>query len=360
MRKIVLGVLCLALSLSACGAANTLVLRPTTPAPVEAVPTAQLESTIYKRLLLLPPEKGVSVAADVDVTLARERDGAHYMGRLEKYFLGQGFEVVSQEIVARLGRKAQAGSSAAARALMMGKETHADAVLMVQSLSVHGGEKFFHIEDLSEVEPGLRVEDDGEYRHRETEECLFRLPYYELRIEAKMIDVRSGDVLWVGSARETTIDALEESWTAKLDDDCGIEEQSPFIYRDQLHAEETFDRTVAQLYERTFGGLKRSALAGKPREREPAKVAEPAPPPPPPPPPPKVEEPPPAPAPKMAVVSSNQGVLRVGPDKRDKKVRVVPRKAKVEVLETMGTWHKVKVQDGTVGWMHEGSLIFPD
>lgn len=35
----------------------------------------------------------------------------------------------------------------------------------------------------------------------------------------------------------------------------------------------------------------------------------------------------------------------------------VPRKAKVEVVETMGEWLKVKIQDGTVGWLHESVLI---
>ncbi len=33
--------------------------------------------------------------------------------------------------------------------------------------------------------------------------------------------------------------------------------------------------------------------------------------------------------------------------------RLASRKAKVEVVETMGEWLKVKAQDGTVGWMHE-------
>ena len=38
----------------------------------------------------------------------------------------------------------------------------------------------------------------------------------------------------------------------------------------------------------------------------------------------------------------------------------ISRKSKVEVLETMGEWLKVKAQDGTIGWMHESTLIMAD
>ena len=339
----------LSLSAAACGSATTLVVRPTTPAPAELVPTPQLEANAYRRLLLLPPESGVNVAADVDVAIARDRGAPHYMNKLEKMLLGQGFEVISQEIVARLGQsKGQASNSVAQRALMMGKETHADAVLMVQSIAVVSGDKFYHIEDLTEVEPGLRVQDDGEYTHKESGACLFRLPYYELRFEAKMVDVRTGDVLWVGSARESSIDAFKESWTAKLDDECSVEEQSPFIYRDDMQSEAAFDRTLSALYERMFTPMKKAALAGKPIVHEEPKVEASKP------------EPVNVEAPKLAVVSSNQAILRAGPGKKDKRVKNVPRKAKVEVIETMGEWIKVKVQDGTVGWLHEGMLILPE
>jgi len=344
-------------ALVACGSESTLVVRPTTPAPAELVPTPQLQEFAYKHLLVLPPESGVAVDEGIQIPLIRDKKTSYYMERLEKLLLSQGFEVISPEIVARVGQKAQAAGSAVARALIMGKETHADAVLLVQAISAGFAEKFYHIEDFSEVEPGLRVEEDGEYRHKETGACLYRLPYYELRTDAKMIDVQGGNVLWVGSVRETMLDSLKESWTAKLDDDCKVEEQTPFIYRDEMNSEETFDRTVSQLYDRMFLPLKKVALSGKPIPKdEPKVVVEP------PKPEPKVEPPPPPPPPKpkMAVVSSTSAVLREGPGKKEAKVRGVPRKTKAEVIDTMGEWIKIKIQDGTVGWMHEKDLILPD
>jgi len=342
--------------LAGCGSTSTLTIRPTTPATAELVPTPALEAHVYRRVLVLPPDKDVVVDESVEPAIVRDKNTNYYVSKVEKSLLSQGFEVIAPEIVARAAKGATK-HSAAERALIMGKETRADAVLMIQSIRVVGGEKFFHIEDLSEVEPGLRAEDDGMPIHRTTGLCLYRLPYYEIRLEGRMIDVRSGDVLWVGSGRETTLDTLTESWTAKLDEDCGVEEQGPFIYGDEFETEGTLDRTVSALVKRMISPMKKAALAGAPLDPPPQEPT--------PPPvvvekeevPPKVEEPP---AAKLAVVSSDRAWLRDAPNNRGKRMTQVPRKAKVEIQETMGVWYKVKVQDGTVGWMHESTIIIPD
>jgi SH3-like domain-containing protein len=52
--------------------------------------------------------------------------------------------------------------------------------------------------------------------------------------------------------------------------------------------------------------------------------------------------------------------LREGPENRARRINTLPRKAKVEVLDTMGEWLKVKAQDGSTGWVHEKDLIVPD
>jgi SH3-like domain-containing protein len=49
--------------------------------------------------------------------------------------------------------------------------------------------------------------------------------------------------------------------------------------------------------------------------------------------------------------------MRLGPSTKDRLIRYVPRKAEVEILETMGEWAKVKLQDGTSGWMHESHFL---
>ena len=63
---------------------------------------------------------------------------------------------------------------------------------------------------------------------------------------------------------------------------------------------------------------------------------------------------------KTATVSGKKASLRAGPGKRNQRIRTVPRKSKVEIVEQMGAWTKVKLQDGTLGWMHESVIIEND
>ncbi len=345
-----------------CSSVSTLTVRPTTPAQLELTPAPQLTQRQYKRILLLAPEQPVRVVEGIEAPVVVEKDTRYYVTQLEKVLLAKGFSVVSSEIVARAGTApGLASRSAAERALIMGKQTEADAVLAIQSVSVQGGEKFYHIKDLSEVEQGKRLQDKkGNWLHRDTEECLYRLPYYEVRLEAKLIDVQNGDVLWVGAGRGTSLDVLPESWVVKLDEDCGVKEQQPFVYSEYLATESALDKTVHALLVRLIEPLREKAFTAKAAPKEP-----PPPPPvakvePPPPPPPPVVEPPPPPPKKMAVVSGTRSQLREGPETRSRRILVVPRKAKVEVLDTMGEWLKVKAQDGSTGWMHEKDLILPD
>jgi len=162
------GLLSLFAALTGCGSATTLTVRPTTPSAADLVPTPAVEAHQYKRLLVLPPSNAVAVDEAVEAKVAREKSTDFYVTKVEKTLLGQGFEAIAQEIVARAAKTGDGRASTAERALIMGKETQADAVLMIQNIRVVAGEKFFDVSDLSEVEPGLRKEEDGSYEHRRT------------------------------------------------------------------------------------------------------------------------------------------------------------------------------------------------
>lgn len=340
-----------------CGKGETLTVAPTTPAPAELVPSAQLQEFQYKRVLLLPLTGEVE-RKDVDVAVVGEKGPEYYVGKLEKALLSASFEVISPEIVARaekaLGPKAST-LSAAEKAMVMGKDTQAEAVFILQSVAVYGDEVYFSIDGMkaTRVDEGRvkqrdkkrKIRKKGRYYHADTEECLVRVPLYEVRIEGKLLDASTGDVLWVGAGRETVLDAMTGSWVAKIDKRCNTSQQN-FVYLDQLADERTLATTVDALLARMLGPLKIAAFAGKPRVVDKPKE-------------PKVEpkvEPPKA---KVAIVSGDKAALRSGPSKKDRRLRYVPRKAEVEVVETMGEWTKVKVQDGTTGWMHESAIILP-
>ncbi len=336
--------------MAGCSKASTLTVKPSEPQAAELLPADQLEASVYKRLLLLPIENNV-VVKDTKLAVLSEKDKAYYTAKLEKALLAQEFELISPEIVARAEKGLRGNKlSAAEKALILGKETKADAVFQVQELSVRGKVDYFTVEDLeTQAVDASRVKEDkkGRLYHSETEECVFQLPYYEVRFEGKLIDARNGNVLWVGSGRQTVVDALQESWVAKLDKDCNLEKEN-FVFGDYVGAEATLDNTFGGLLTRLVTPMKKSALAGKPlaKDDKPKPKAEP-----------KPEPKPEPPKVKTATVSTNKASLRAGPGSRNDRIRRVSRKTKVEVMETMGEWHKVKLQDGAVGWMHDSVVI---
>lgn len=352
------GLLIPGLLLGACSSLTALTVRKTTPAPLTLVPGLQLAERTYQRILLLPPEHGVSVEERIESQVPKDKDTAYYTAKLEKILLAKGFQVVASEIVARAKTNTAKGAhSFAERALIMGRETQADAVLSVQELRVTSGERFFHRLDLKDVAPAERSQDDdGRYSHTATGQCLFRLPLYEVYISAKLIDVQHGDVLWVGEGSEKTLDTLPKSWVAKLDEDCQVTEQVPYNYRDYLAGEPAFETTVNDLLMRLIEPLRVRALAPrapkpviKPVVEEPKvapAVAAPATPP-----------PLPAPAKKTATITSGRAILRDLPQNDGLRISLVERRSKVEVLQSSGEWHKIGLADGTTGWMHDDSLM---
>jgi hypothetical protein len=352
LGSIVCGSVLALTSAGGCGGAITLGVDPTQPTPVESLPAPPLGQRVYKKILLLPPSDPVAVR-DVEYDVPRDTKATYYVGKLEKLLLAQGFEVISSEIVARAGETGGTDKrSPAEKAMVLGRQTKADAVLMLQSVTVRGLARYFDADEAQsiEVEESRVTSDEDGYYDRESERCLHRLPYYEVQVEAKLLDAQTGAVLWVGSGRGSSIDVIQDRWVAEVDDDCEILDQN-FVYDDYQRDETTFDNAVTSLLKRLVAPFAKVALAGTEVEREPVPVA-PAPPPPPPP----VETP----AVKTALVSSAGAALRDGPTRKSAKKMVVPRKAKVEVLESMGEWTKVKVQDGTVGWMHESTIIMPE
>lgn len=344
---LVLALLCLP-ALSGCGSTIALLQKPTEPAAVELVPAPRLKQYVYKKILLLPPEKAVEVR-DFRVKTVSEKTAQYYMAKLEKALLQKGFQVISPEIVARADQGAKDSKnalSAAEKAMIMGQQTEADAVFIVQSIAVQGMVKYFAMQDEKavEVEPGMvRINDEFEAVHVQTGQCLFALPYYEVRLEAKLVEAASGAVLWVGTGRQRSTDVLRQDWSAELNNDCKKQREN-FIYSDFLGDEQTLDKIVAALLDRMLTPLQADASAGQPLETAKA---------PPSPAPPLAVEP----KVKTAVVSAKVSTLREGPGKEYPKKMQVTRKAKVEVLEVMGEWIKVKLQDGVTGWMHESTLI---
>ncbi len=338
------------LTISACGSEAVLNLRTGKPEPLKLEPTLQLKKFAYKKVSIVPAQKSVELK-DIEYDAVREKRADFYTNELEKVLVRYGLKVLSPDIVAGVKSQSRAGkSSEAKKALIIGAKTKADVVLLIQKVEVRGLTKYYVLQDglVAEVEPGLVRVDDDEYYHAETDECLYPVPYYEVRIDAKAVDGATADVLWYGSGRQSSIDVAPQDWVGKLQDDCELLSEN-YIYGDYLNNETTLENVVTNLAKRLLTPFAKDAANGEPivRETKKAKVLQP-------PPEPEAE---PEPKVKTAVVSARRARLRNGPSKRGGRKMNVPRKAKLEVLEEMGEWYKVKVQDGTVGWLHESTII---
>src|SRR5687767_10754208 len=88
------------LLLPGCSSITTLTVRKTSPEPLTLIPGPQLNERAYKRILLLPPEHGVTVDERIESQVPKDKDTAYYTAKLEKVLLAKGFEVVASEIVA--------------------------------------------------------------------------------------------------------------------------------------------------------------------------------------------------------------------------------------------------------------------
>jgi hypothetical protein len=339
--------------ISSCGSEAVLNLRTGKPEPLKLEPTLQLKKYAYKKVTIVPAHKSLELK-DVEFEAVRDKGVDFYATELEKVLLRYGLKVLSPEIVAGVKSRSRIGKSAEAKKILsIGAKTKADAVLLIQKVEVRGLSKYYVSEEgmVTEVEPGLVRVDDGEYYHAETEECLYPVPYYEVRIDAKAVDAATADVLWYGSGRQSSIDVAPKDWVGKLQDDCELLSEN-YIYGDYLNNETTLENVVTTLAKRLLTPFAKDATSGEPIDRD-AKKAKVQPPPPEP-------EAEPNPTVKTAVVSTRRALLRNGPSTRSGRKMKVPRKAKVEVLEEMGEWYKVKVQDGTVGWLHESTIIVND
>jgi hypothetical protein len=333
-----------------CAKADTLTVKPGTPAALELLPSPRLEEFAYKKILLLPFEGEVTVKG-VGFAVVEQQEGSYYTGKLEKAMLARGFEVIAPEIVVRASKSVKdAGKlSAVEKAMVMGKETRADAVFAIQSIVVEAVTDFYAVDKLETalVDASKVSEKKGRYYASETKDCVHRLPYYAVRMEGKLIDATTGSVLWVGSGRQTVVDSLTESYVAKLHKkDCELLEEN-FSFEAKLAGEPLLTATFTDLAGRLIDPLEALARKGKPLPVDKPKAEKPK------------EEPPPQPVAKgkAAVVSQKKASLRAGPGNKNDRLRYVTRKTKVEILETMGEWSKVQLQDGAVGWMHESAII---
>ena len=174
----------------------------------------------YKSILIVPPEE-----QEVGGTkkLIGSQTYNFFLSQIERMLIQAGFRVISQDIVARIENRLQikktdtsTGSTytRSEKAMVMGKETNADALLVINTLDLKETTASY-IEN--EVRNGMREATDIEVPQATAQgRCSIVLLFKRFHFESKLIDVHSGDVLWIGGGTMDTPHLIPQNWTASL------------------------------------------------------------------------------------------------------------------------------------------------
>src|SRR5688572_25677360 len=74
--------LALGAALGGCSSLTTLTVRPTQPSALSLVPAPRLTEYRYKRVLIVPPEEGVTVSDRIESQVPASRDVRFYTGEV--------------------------------------------------------------------------------------------------------------------------------------------------------------------------------------------------------------------------------------------------------------------------------------
>lgn len=165
--------------------------------------------------------------------------------------MAHGYELVSGAIVSRV-EKQLAGNNAretwdrTEKAMLLGRETGADAIVEIRALYIDEAATHY----LKESEDTGFKKVSQQYADERAEMKVasrYELPFWEARVEMRIVSV-DGAVLWQGGHSIQTSDVLPESWVITLYDDYpdARETESNFDYDmyyrdDQLKMEQLYD-----------------------------------------------------------------------------------------------------------------------
>lgn len=159
-----------------------------------------------------------SAAPHPSMTLTRSEDYDFIVHQAERILLERGFSVISQDIVARLDnvKSKRFGKNLPARpgnptqsALLLGKKTNADAILVISHVGAWPREVDF-----------LFDADEFEFRNlprpQEAEGIWVSYGLWDVSVEAKIIDIKTGEVVWIGGGHMDSRHLFDNDWHGVL------------------------------------------------------------------------------------------------------------------------------------------------
>ena len=153
-------------------------------------------------------------------TILKEAGYKEFVSYIEQKLMQRGYKLVSGAIVSRVEDKLQGGMretwDRTEKALLLGKETGADAIFEVRRLYVDQRIKSFLKDRSDETFKPSPIRYVEEVIQDDEEASKFDVQYWEATVELRLIDM-DGNVIWSGSKTIQTTDIIPKSWIVELE-----------------------------------------------------------------------------------------------------------------------------------------------
>ena len=195
-----------------------LILRKTEPSPPRVMTSNTVKNEKITKLLFLSPDEAQCPNQCSEVV--RTKNGySRFVNEVEKLLMEKGFEIISGAIVSRVENKLSDSQTRekwdrVEKALLLGKDTGADAIFEIKDLFVDEVTKTY-LKRPGEKEFREVPQDFAKQFATNEKASIFNINIWQATVELRMIDM-SGKVIWSGTKTVSLTDVLPSDWTATL------------------------------------------------------------------------------------------------------------------------------------------------
>lgn len=275
--------LVLALSLVGCGKKVFLMLEPQPHKTPKLVKTKGLNHSQYKTLIVLRPELLRSMEKTSTEIISSQK--SEYVSHIEKLLIGQGFTLVSDDVLIRekeriwskvleayKGYRDKSGTGGAdiaipkytpaETAILLGKSTGSDAIVKINRLEVGKSDlyvlkvqdKFYEMADKAELNEEV-AKLEKKKKRKGDDFCVLSFDNLEFTLDMEILDVDTGTILAKGDSVLTTRNILPETYRAQYEA-AGCESSGETNYSYSKYTSlRVFDAQIYQLLDMMFSQL---------------------------------------------------------------------------------------------------------
>jgi hypothetical protein len=201
-----------------CAANYELIVKKTNPEPPTILQATQ-STTIPRRLLFLS-DKEARCPSQCTAVVKEQAEYQKFVSFVESLLMERGFELISGAIVSRIedrlrDSKVREQWDRLEKALLLGKDTGADAIFEIKALYVTETKSVYLKETNSSAFILVPERYADEVRQRDPGSSAFPVLGWEATVELRLVDL-NGKVIWSAAKTVRLSDRLPESWRVRL------------------------------------------------------------------------------------------------------------------------------------------------